>query len=259
MVGLKDLAYIISIFIEIAVPLILAVIIWKKFKASWAIFFLGLVLFLSSLIRIPLNNYLGTLLQNSLRGEIFYILYGIMAGLMAGIFETGVRCIAIGAVIKPRDYYKGLMYGIGHGGGGESMVFVGLSTLANYIIFRFFPNILPANILPQIQAAVWYLPLVGALERILAISIQIAFSVLIMYAFMYRKYYMIAVTVVFHAIVDFVAYYINYKFGFWFAEIGVAVFAIIGIIIILKLRPRGNIKKDTNNKDDDDFVYVDVF
>jgi uncharacterized membrane protein YhfC len=182
-----------------------------------------------------------------------------MAGLMAGIFETGVRCIAIGAVIKPRDYYKGLMYGIGHGGGGESMVFVGLSTLANYIIFRFFPNILPANILPQIQAAVWYLPLVGALERILAISIQIAFSVLIMYAFMYRKYYMIAVTVVFHAIVDFVAYYINYKFGFWFAEIGVAVFAIIGIIIILKLRPRGNIKKDTNNKDDDDFVYVDVF
>jgi uncharacterized membrane protein YhfC len=256
---LKDLAYIIAVFIEITVPLILAIIIWKKFKASWGIFFLGMLLFLASLIRIPLNNYLGTLLQNSFRGEIFYIIFGVMAGLMAGIFETGVRCLAIGAVIKPRDYYKGLMYGIGHGGGGESMVFVGLTTLANYIIFKFFPNILPVNTVSQMAQMIWYLPLVGALERILAIAIQIALSVLIMYAFMYRKYYMIAVTIIFHAIIDFTAYYINYKFGFWFAEAGVAVFAIISIVIILKLRPRGNIKKNTNNKDDDDFVYVDVF
>jgi uncharacterized membrane protein YhfC len=242
--GLNDLAYIVAIFIEIAVPLILAVIIWKKFKVSWAIFFLGMVLFLASLIRMPLNNFLGTLLQNNFRGEIFYILFGVMAGLMAGIFETGVRCIAIGAVIKPGDYYKGLMYGIGHGGGGESMIFVGLTTLANYIIFKFFPNILPANILPQMAQMAWYLPLVGALERVLAISIQIAFSVLIMYAFTSRKYYIIAVTVIFHTIVDFTAYYINYKFGFWFAEIGVAVFALIGIIIIFKLKPRSILKNN---------------
>ena len=239
--GVKDLAYIIAIFIEIAVPLILAVIIWKKFKASWGIFFLGMLLFLASLIRVPLNNYLGTLLQTGLRGENFYIFYGVMAGLMAGIFETGVRCLAIGAVIKPRDYYKGVMYGIGHGGGGESMVFVGFTTLANFVIFKFFPNILPANTVSQMAQMVWYLPLVGALERILAIAIQIALSVLIMYAFMYRKYYMIAVTVVFHAIVDFVAFYVNYKFGFWFAEIGVAVFAIISVIVILKFRPRNTL------------------
>jgi uncharacterized membrane protein YhfC len=92
----------------------------------------------------------------------------------------------------------------------------------------------------------WYLPLVGAMERIFAIAIQIAFSVLIMYAFIYRKYYIIAVTVIFHAVVDFVAYYVNYKFGFWYAEIGVAVFAIIGIIIIFKLKPR-NVNAEENN------------
>ena len=119
--------------IEILLPLILAIIIWKKFKASWAIFFLGMLLFLASLIRTPLNTYLGGLLQANFRGEVFYILFGAMAGLTAGIFEEGARALAFGAVIRPRDYYKGIMYGIGHGGGGEAMIFIGFSTLANFI------------------------------------------------------------------------------------------------------------------------------
>jgi uncharacterized membrane protein YhfC len=243
---LKDVSYIVTAAIEILLPIILAIIIWKKFKVSWAIFFLGMVLFLASLIRIPLNTYLGGLLQSNFRGEIFYILYGAMAGLTAGIFEEGVRCIALGAVIKPRDYYKGIMYGIGHGGGGEAMVFIGFSTLANFIIYKFFPNILPINILPQIQATVWWLPLVGAMERVLAIAIQIAFSVLIMYAFMSKKYYIIAVTILFHTIVDFVSFYINYKFGMWYSELSVFIFAVIGIVMIVLLRPK-NYKRALEN------------
>ena len=235
---LKDVSYIVTAAIEILLPIILAIIIWKKFKVSWAIFFLGMVLFLASLIRIPLNTYLGGLLQSNFRGEIFYILYGAMAGLTAGIFEEGVRCIALGAVVKPRDYYKGVMYGIGHGGGGESMIFIGLTTLANFIIFKFFPSILPINIVPQIEQMAWYMPLVGALERILAITIQIAFSVLIMYAFMSRKYYIIFVTIIFHVIVDLVAFYSNYKFGMWYSELSVFIFAVIGIVIIVLLRPK---------------------
>jgi len=55
---LKDVAYIAATAIEILLPIILAIIIWKKFKVSWAIFFLGIVLFLASLIRTPLNSYL---------------------------------------------------------------------------------------------------------------------------------------------------------------------------------------------------------
>ena len=235
---LKDVAYIAATAIEILLPIILAIIIWKKFKVSWAIFFLGMVLFLASLIRTPLNTYLGGLLQSNFRGEIFYILFGAMAGLTAGIFEEGARALAFGTVIRPRDYYKGIMYGIGHGGGGESMIFVGFSTLANFIIFKFFPNILPVNIVAQIQATVWWLPLVGAMERILAIAIQIAFSVLIMYAFVSKKYYIIAVTIILHAGVDFTAFYINYKFGMWYSELSVFIFAVIGIVVIVLLRPK---------------------
>ena len=76
------------------------------------------------------------------------------------------------------------------------------------------------------------------MERILAIAIQIAFSVLIMYAFMSRKYYMIFVTIIFHGLVDLVALYINYKFGMWYSELSVFIFAVIGIVIIVLLRPK---------------------
>jgi uncharacterized membrane protein YhfC len=237
---LNDMSYIIAIAIEILLPIILAIIIWKKFKVSWAIFFLGMVLFLVSLARSPLNNYLGGLLQAHFQGEIFLILLGAMSGLTAGLFEEGVRVLAIGVIIKPRDYYKGIMYGIGHGGGGEAMVFVGFSTLANFIIYKFFPNILPINIVASIQSTVWWLPLVGTMERIFAIAIQIAFSVLIMYAFMSKKYYIIAVTILMHALVDFVAVYVNFKFGMWYSELSAFIFAVAGIIIIILLRPKNN-------------------
>jgi uncharacterized membrane protein YhfC len=235
---LKDMAYITAAAIEILLPLILAFIMWKKFKVSWAIFFLGMVLFLASLIRIPLNTYLSNLLQSRFQGEAFYILIGIVAGLTAGIFEEGVRVLAFGAVIKPRDYHKGIMYGIGHGGGGEAMIFVGFTTLANFIIYKFFPSILPANTIPQIQAALWWLPFVGAMERISAITIQIAFSVLIMYAFMSKKYYFIVITILLHMIVDFTAFYINYKFGMWYSELSAFIFALAGIAAIVLLKPK---------------------
>lgn len=135
--ALLDLGYILSAVIEIILPIILAIIIWKKFKVSWAIFFLGLILFIASLIRIPLNNYISVLLKTPLKGELYITIIGIIAGFSVGIFEEGVKCIAFGAVIRPRDYYKGIMYGIGHGG-GESMIFVGFSVLANYIVYKFF-------------------------------------------------------------------------------------------------------------------------
>ncbi|MBM3701055.1 MAG: YhfC family intramembrane metalloprotease, partial [Actinobacteria bacterium] len=51
------------------------------------------------------------------------------------------RVLGIGYIIKKKNFYKGLMYGVGHGGGGEAMVFVGLSLAVNYIIFRFFSDI----------------------------------------------------------------------------------------------------------------------
>jgi len=235
---LRDFSYIVSIIIEIGLPLILAFIIWKKFKVSWVIFFLGMVLFLASLIRIPLNNYVTGLFRFNFHGENFIIMSALFVSLTAGLFEEGVRILAIGVIIKPRNFYKSIMYGIGHGGGGESMIFVGITSLINYILFRFFPNILPGYTISQFQDINWYLPLVGSMERIFAITIQVSLSVIIMYAFLKRKYYFIAIAIIYHFIIDFIAVYAVYKFGIMITEIIIFIFAGISIAIIFLLRPK---------------------
>src|SRR4030042_2926432 len=177
---LINISYIVSIIIEIGIPLVLAIYLWKKYKISWAIFFLGMLLFLVSLSRIPLNNPVSSYITLKCSGDSALILAGLFVSLTAGIFEEGVRVLAFGLFIKSRSYEKAVMYGIGHGGGGESRVFVGISVLVSFIIYRFFPGILPADLLPQIAGAGWYLPLIVELERIFAMAMHFSISVLYM-------------------------------------------------------------------------------
>ncbi|MFA5014229.1 MAG: YhfC family glutamic-type intramembrane protease [Actinomycetota bacterium] len=235
---LINISYIISILIEIGVPVILAFYMWKKYKVSWALFFLGMLLFLVSLCRIPLNNIFSLYIGRNFTGVLAVILAGLFVSFTAGIFEEGVRALAFGLIIKSRSYEKAVIYGIGHGGGGESMIFVGISVMISFIVYRLFPGSLPAGLLHEVAGIAWYMPLVGALERILAIAIQISLSVLVMYAFLKKKYYFILISILYHMMIDFVSIYINYKFGIFLSEIMLFIFAGISIAIIYILRPR---------------------
>lgn len=235
---LKDISFIVSITVEIVLPIILALYIWKKYKVSWTIFFLGVGLFLASLIRIPLNNYLTGLVKYELFGPSYVLVVTSILSFTASIFEEGVRVLAFGVIIRQRDYYKGIMYGIGHGGGGEAMIFVGISTLANYILLRFFPGSIPGIAESQFQAMQWYLPLIGMGERMMTIVIQIALSVLVMQAFLKRRYYFIFFALIYHFAVDFAVTNISQFFNILYAEISVLIFAILGVVIIFLLRPK---------------------
>jgi len=238
---LLDISFAIAVLIETGLPVALGIFMWKKFKISWAIFFLGAGLFLASLIRIPLNSLVAGIIGNNFSGKMLIVLSGLFASFTAGLFEEGARAIGIGAVIKNRSYCKGIMYGIGHGGGGESAIFVGLSVLANYIIFRFFSHTIPGVGLSIFENMAWYMPMVGAMERIFAITIQISLSVLIMYAFLSKRYYFIVVAFFYHMLIDFVAVYFAYSFGTLITEVMVFVFALVSAGIIFLLRPK---KKD---------------
>jgi uncharacterized membrane protein YhfC len=236
-ITLTDVSFVLAALIEILVPVILAIILWKKYKVSWAIFFLGMILFIVSLSRLPLNNlFAGYISSIQIPNSTIYIF--AFASLTAAIFEEGFRVLGIGLIIRQKSYYKGLMYGAGHGGGGESMVFVGFSTVANYIFLRFLPGMVPGTDAGQFSSIEWFMPLLGAMERLFAIAIQIGLSVLVMHAFLNRKYYFIFLAVLFHFAVDMAAVYVNYSFGIWFSEAAVFLFAVLAVIIIVVLRPR---------------------
>jgi len=226
---IKDLSFIIAAIIEIGLPIAIAFIIWKKYKVSWAIFFLGMAFFIASLVRLPLNEYLAALIRPYFMGRTLMILSILIPSFTAGLFEEGARALAIGAVIKKRNYEKALMYGIGHGGGGEAMLFVGLQVLISFIIYRFAPHLLPSAALEQFTDMLWYMPLLGAFERIMAIILQISLSVLIMHAFIRRKYYLIGIAILFHTLFNFVAVYVMQARGIVFSELIIFFFALFGL------------------------------
>ncbi|MDZ7838591.1 MAG: YhfC family glutamic-type intramembrane protease [Actinomycetota bacterium] len=83
------------------------------------------------------------------------------------------------------------------------------------------------------------------MERVFAIAVQIFFSILIVQAFINKKYYYIAIAFALHLMLDFLAVYVNYKFSIFMAEVVVFVFALAGIIFIIMMRPRENKHGDT--------------
>ena len=230
---------------EIGIPIALAIVFRKKFKVSWAIFFIGMALFIVSLIRIPLNNYVAGMLRYYFMGTNLILVSILFPSFTAALFEEGFRTLGIGLIIRGKSYEKGLMYGAGHGGGGESMLFIGVSLLANFIIYKLFPAFPGADILKsQFQSVSWFMPLVGAGERVLTIIVQIALSVLVMHAFLYKKYYFIVYAFIAHIVIDFVAVYLNFRFGILWAEIGIIIFAAIALAVILLLKPKKTVVKE---------------
>jgi len=235
--GLFDFASISAILIEIGLPVALAVFVWKRYKVSWALFFLGMALFLVSLVRIPLNEWVSMVLRPNLSMGNYVIFTALFASFTAALFEEGVRVMGLGYIIKGKTYYKGLMYGIGHGGGGEAMVLIGFTGLANYIVFRFMPHLAP-QAEEIFSDMAWYLPLVGAMERIFAIAVQIFLSVLVIQAFIQKRYYYIVIAFLFHMLLDFVAVYLNYRFSILAAEVAVFVFAAVSMLFVILMRPK---------------------
>jgi uncharacterized membrane protein YhfC len=86
------------------------------------------------------------------------------------------------------------------------------------------------------------MPLIGAGERIMTIAIQIALSVLVMQAFLRKRYYFILLALIYHFLVDFTVTNLSQRFNIFYAELSVLFFAAIGIAIIFLLRPKKDAK-----------------
>ena len=164
MTTLNAISYIIAGTIEIALPLVLGYILIKRLNTSWKIWFIGAIMFLVSLIRFPLNNYLINLVVSSEISTMSLWLVYLIPSITSGIFEEIARYLGIRYLIRDDSYRTGLTYGAGHGG-IESIFVVGLNVLTIGIILVTNPESLGEMQLLAINSSPWYLPLVGAYER----------------------------------------------------------------------------------------------
>jgi uncharacterized membrane protein YhfC len=184
-----------SALIALGLPIILAVICCKKYRACFVPLLSGAVCFALFVMVFEHSLHLFVFGRFALpQKPLLYILY---ASFMAGLFEESARFLAFTFLKKKyRGIGTALAYGIGHGG-IESVVLVGLSLLNTLIlsvsvnagkmeaISARLPEALVEQVKVQVQTVLATpapLFLVGGIERVFALSAQIALSVLVFYA-----------------------------------------------------------------------------
>lgn len=199
--------------VSVLLPFIFIFILRKKFKIRWLPFLLGIGIFIVFALVLEQIVHLVVLNPNA-DGSIglissapwLYVIYGIFA---AGIFEETGRLLAF--LITKRHYKdidSAVSYGIGHGG-IEAAAVVGLGML-NGVILAVMINsgsdaisALPIATEDLVVSQPWYMYLVAIMERVIAMSLHIALSVIVFSAVMMQgKWYLYPLAVILHALAN---------------------------------------------------------
>jgi len=194
--------FIVSGLLEIGIPLALGLYLTKRFGTSWKTWLLGAFMFILSLTRVPLNTYASQLVLSLPRSPMIYSLLIVIQSLTAGIFEEAARYLGFRYLIKDDSYEKGLTYGAGHGG-IESILIVGLNVLSVGVFLLRSPEVLPQNQLDALLSTPIYLPLVGLYERIMAMTVQIGFSVMVLESIRRNDFKYLLAAIGLHALLDY--------------------------------------------------------
>jgi uncharacterized membrane protein YhfC len=207
-----------AVLIEIALPLVLAFVAWRRLGVRWRYFGYGaLIFFLFQLIsRVPIVQVIQTLIQPQLVAS-----FALRIAWLAALALTAGLCEEIGRYVgyrwlmrrEEKTWGKALMYGLGHGG-LESMLLVGGLTLLGLINLLVLPSVigtLPAEQratveqqLAAVSAQPDWLPLLGAWERLWSIAFHVAMSVIVLQVFR-RGLGWLGLAIAAHTLVDFVA------------------------------------------------------
>ena len=177
-----------AIIVSVGLP-ILAFIYGLK-KKMYIPFLLGVLAFVVSqmLLRLPLLEFL----QKNSTDFIFFsmtqpVLFAILLGLSAGVFEETARFIAMRYIMKQRDWLSGFLFGTGHGG-IEAVIFVGIPAF-QYVFSPF-----------AITFGDQFF--IGGIERFFAIILHIGLSIIVLQAVVHKKIYYLLVAILIHTLVN---------------------------------------------------------
>jgi uncharacterized membrane protein YhfC len=246
------LAHLINGLLMIALPVGLAVFLTSRWKPGWRLWLIGAGTFILSQVgHIPFNALAGLLLNRTplvhlpRTGQLLFnaAFLGLSAGLFEELFRYGMfRWWAKDA----RSWRTGLLTGAGHG--GAEAILLGLLTLYAFLQLAALRNadlsaLVPAGQLALAQQQVseywsmtWYDSLLGALERLLTIPVQVSMAVIVLQSFTRRQGFWVGLAVMYHALIDASAVLSVNVLGVYGAEGIVAGFSILSLVIMFLLR-----------------------
>lgn len=206
-----------TIAISFILPIVLAVFTKKKWGAKVLSFFIGAGIFIGFALILEqlFHQLMLKVIGESLLNNIW--VYAIYGGIAAGLFEEAGRYIAMRFCMKKTlNRANAFMYGVGHGG-AESMIIVGLTSISNLMTASMINNggiialidALPEEMKEETYGSItqlWTLPSyqfhLAGIERIIAVLLQISFSLIMFKAVKTGKKIYILGTFALHFLVD---------------------------------------------------------
>ena len=205
----------ITCFTVFALPVFLYFWFRKKKNADRLPFFTGILVmsvFVFTLEQLVHNVILSTSFGKVILNNL--LLYALYGGLMAALFEECGRYAAFSTILRNslRNDSNALMYGAGHG--GLEAAVIGGTTMINNLVYSgminrgTLPELTPeaaAQLMPALNALVtapsWQFLLAGV-ERIFALILQIALSMLVFAAVKHKKKELFFSALFLHFMVD---------------------------------------------------------
>ena len=249
-------AFIVALIIQVAYPLAVTLYFRRRTRAPWRVFGYGALIFAVFQLAtwLPLSTYLDAVIGDHLTSEWGAFLWLLALALCTSLVEefgrwTGYR------FLFPRGNYKntwrnGVMYALGHSSVETTLFIAGLtfvyflayavlSGVDHDLLFSALGTTGTETLRSALQSVIstsWEQPLIVAVERIMALPHQIAWSLLVMAGrFSHQKrWYLIAV--LYHWSIAVIVPGLARLWGFGAAEAANLVLAGVSIWIISKLR-----------------------
>ena len=246
-------ARILNFTLMIAMPFGLAIYLLRRYKTSWSLFGIGVVTFvLSQVGHIPFNHFvLDPLVEGwglDLQVVAELVLFGLLYGLSAGLFEEVMRFLGYKLWIKQdRNWKSALMFGAGHGG-IESILLGGI-VLYGFIQAMVLTDVdLLTVVEPEQVEAVraqlaaywavpWHLAILGAVERLSTIIFHLSASILVLQSFSRRNIRWLFLAVAWHTLVNAIAVFASQTWNPYVTEAIILLMGFISLGIILILKP----------------------
>ncbi len=253
MVVISYVTHFLNFALMIVLPILLGMFLARRLGAPWSLYAVGAVTFVASqVVHLPLNAGLTALFAQGLLPappEAWKLPFNaVVLGLTAGLCEEVARYLVYRYWLKSaRTWREALMFGAGHGG-MEAILLGALAGLAfvNFVALR---NVeatalpLPADAQAlaarQITAywsAAWYATLLGALARAFALCFHLSAAVMVLQAFRRKNRLWLVAAILWHAAVNAAAVYAVGRWGVYWTEAIVGVFALASVGLIFVLR-----------------------
>jgi len=236
----------------IAMPIFLAIYLARRFKLEWEIWLIGGATFILSQVgHIPFNLGVNALFKNNILPlpsvEWMIAFTAIFGGLSAGLWEELSRYAMFRWWLKDaRSWSKGVFAGAGHG--GAEAIILGILVLVTFFQLSAYRNVDLTTIVSSAQLATveaqiasfwsapWYATLLGAVERLFTIPVQIALAVIVLQTFTRKQWFWVWLAVLYHAFVDASVVFLLKPLGMYWTEALIGGFAALSVILIFSLR-----------------------